>query len=350
MMKFLEVSSVLDDFWALLIRASGLTMRQPRIAFPACSSARGPIGGEVSAEFQQGRAENGNAPSEFIARRKFSLHSPPTFFSSRYHQPRPFGRDTDATEEILGASSLGNVVGARPHRAPTSGLTGNVAALRAVVKGEGERPHRSPLDLVNPAWGSERQRADGVSRAARRASEAHGDPDAFPGLNPVRALDVNGKAAGSNPKRGGERALTDARRAHNLASLDARPYLLTSPNRAPATNRRANASGRFGTLADTGIGCERLFAPLYAMQAVTCQFQPKNAGLIGNGAERRHVEEFNGSNRKIDGGVQGRSRRLKISQRTGVGRMDLQGLRTALGVGPDLIADEKNIRRTWGHR
>ena len=180
-MKLFEVSSVLEDFWALLLRASRRTLRKA-------------FGGEVSAEKRKGRAENGNAPSEFIARRKFFFHTPPNVFSS--------------------LSSRSHKQKSPPH---------------------GERQLADGGDFF--------ETTDGVSRAARRASEAPsrgtarragavgdvnqevggsrplGDPaaePACPGLNPARALDVNGKAAVSSPTRGGEPQLAEGEQTVGL--------------------------------------------------------------------------------------------------------------------------------------
>ena len=159
-----KVLAVLGEFWALPIRACGLTMRQPRLAFYACSSSRGRIGGEVSVEKQQGRAKNGNAPSEFIARRWYFFHTPfPSFtsLSSRSHKQKspPHGE-----RQLADGGDFFET---------TDGVRYPIGSLR---------------DPFNPA--------------GRTASAGRGDPAAFPGLNPARALDVSGKAAVSSPTRG----------------------------------------------------------------------------------------------------------------------------------------------------
>jgi hypothetical protein len=102
MNTFVDVCAGLHEFWALLNVASRGTVRKPPFVSSPCSSSRGSIGGELSAEKQQGRAKNGNAPSELFARRWNFFHAPFPSFSSLYsrsHKPRPFGRGTEATED-----------------------------------------------------------------------------------------------------------------------------------------------------------------------------------------------------------------------------------------------------------
>ncbi len=264
-MKLFEVSSVLEAFWVWRSRGCGRTLRKA-------------FGGEVSAEKQEGRAENGNAPSEFIARRKFSLHSPPNVFSS--------------------LSSRSHKQKSPPH---------------------GERQLADGGDFF--------ETTDGVSRAARRASEAPapgpgrragdvgdvnqevggsrplGDP-AFPGLNPARALDVNGKAAVSSPTRGGESykvssGSTEGRASDLKAGPGRKPH-----NLASIASRESPSTGcePFESIRSSGIGFELRRQSSYLPPSKRLpEFQPAVRGVLTNDDNGAPVEERPRPNWKIDG-------------------------------------------------
>ena len=193
----------------------------------------------MSAEKQQGRAENGNAPSEFIARRKFSLHIPPTFFSS--------------------LSSRSHKQKSPPHGERQLADGGDI------LNQEGERWGRSPLDVVNPAWGSERKLADGVGvlaeifgeganrrLAALRAISRRFSKTLYFGASKAHNLEVSEGILVEEMARKAHYLALDCRRSVKPVLLTAQPWLSPEPRTGGRTER-----------------AERLFASLYAMQGVT---------------------------------------------------------------------------------
>jgi hypothetical protein len=153
---------------------------------------------------------------------------------------------------------------------------------------------------------------------------------------------VAGVGVGGTPANGGgslrkaERQGAGTRLTHNLASvgvLQAGVYeAIARPSRERGSNRRfsktlysacrqsvkpatrsekpgAVESGRFGSLADTGIGYELLSESPYAMQALTSKFRPDNAGLTENGADGFSVEKRPQPGREISRLVVGPRRR-----------------------------------------
>ena len=68
--------------------------------------------------------------------------------------------------------------------------------------------------------------------------------------------------------------------------------MTSSTDRAPATNRRANASGTFGTLADSGIGFELRRQSSYLLPSKQLpEFQPTARGVLPNGDNGSPVEK-----------------------------------------------------------
>lgn len=159
-MKLRAVSRGLRAFQALLIKIFGLTLPRPR-------DGRGSIcGGGVFAE--NGRAKNGNAPSGISARRKLSLHIPPSlFFTPCRKQKSPTdGERQLAAVGVVFSTTASRRAGPQASAAPARGPEGGAADCE--LDGRRFESHAGPA--VN---------AEGAG--SRRA----GDPDSRQSVKPV---------------------------------------------------------------------------------------------------------------------------------------------------------------------